>query len=85
MPMIEVPQPQLNTAFMMPSAAPTDSRFMTEAMAGISRLRNTAISSRKASTTTTAMNSGSLDDSTCAKSCWVAVAPPTSTVTPVPA
>ncbi len=42
--------------------------FITAAVSGISRLRNTAISSRKLSSTTTPMNSGSLRASTWLKS-----------------
>ena len=58
---------------------------MIDAMSGMSRLRNTAISSRKPSRTTTPMNRMSLADRMWAKSVWMAVAPPTRTVMPVPA
>ena len=54
-----------------------DSRFMTAAVSGMTRLRNTTASSRNDSTTTSPMNSGSLDDSTRAKSTKMAVVPPT--------
>src|ERR1019366_5263426 len=81
----EWPQPHSKIAFIRPRAAPTASRFMTEAVSGMSRLRNTAISSTKPSRTTTAMNKMSLEDRTRAKSVWVAVGPPTRTVMPVPA
>jgi hypothetical protein len=69
---------------MAPSAAPTDSRFMTEATSGMSRLRNTAARSKNARMTTTAMKNGSLSPSTWEKSMLVAVSPPTWTRRPVP-
>jgi hypothetical protein len=69
---------------MIPNAAPADRRFMTAAVSGITMLRNTAISSRKLSTTTTPMNSGSLRDRTVLKSSKIAVCPPVSTCKPVP-
>ena len=81
----ECPYPHSKTAFMMPSAAPTESRFITEATSGTSRLRNTAMSSRNPRMTTTATNGISFEDSLCAKSTCPAVDPPTSTCTPVPA
>ena len=56
-------QPHWKTAVITPNAAAADSRFITAAVAGIARLRNTIISSRKDSTTTMPTNSGSLDDS----------------------
>ena len=60
-----------------PKAAPAASRFITAAVAGISRLRNAIISSRQPSSTITAMNSGSFSVSTPAKSSKIAVIPPT--------
>ena len=85
-PRVESPQPHSNTAFMTPRAAPTESRFITEATAGMSRLRNTTMSSRNARITTTATNGGQLGgEGTCEKSTWVAVTPPTRTCRPVPA
>ena len=54
-----------------------ESRFMTAAVSGMTMLRNTTASSRNESTTTRPMNSGSLDDSTWAKSTKMAVFPPT--------
>jgi hypothetical protein len=80
----EPPQPQLKTAFIAPRAAPTDSRFITEATSGMSRLRKTASRSRNASSTTMAMKMGSLSVSTRAKSMLVAVSPPTCTTRLVP-
>jgi hypothetical protein len=79
------PKPQLNTAFMTPRAAPTDSRFITEAIAGITRLRNTSISKMNARTTTIAMKKGSLLARPLEKSTWVAVVPPIRTCRPLPA
>ena len=58
--------------------------FIIAAVSGMTRLRNTAISSRKLSSTTIPMNSGSLADSTWLKSSKTAVVPPTSTVRPLP-
>ena len=43
-----------------PNAAPAESMFMTAAIAGITRLRKTAVSSRKDRITTTPMKSGQL-------------------------
>src|SRR5689334_9390973 len=83
-PRTDVPQPQWKTAFSAPRPAPTDSRFMTEATSGISRLRNTTSSRTNARITTTAMNTGSLSVSTRAKSILAAVTPPTWTTRPVP-
>ena len=68
-----------------PNAAPAESMFMTAAIAGITRLRNTAVSSRKESSTTTPMNSGSLLESTFEKSAKIAVWPPIRTCRPLPA
>ncbi len=55
-----LPQPNWNAAVITPSATPKDSRFMIDATSGMSRLRNTMASSRKASPTTMATNRGSL-------------------------
>ena len=52
-------QPHWNTATTTPYAAPIESRFMTAALSGTSRVRNTTISSRKLSTSTAPMKSGS--------------------------
>ena len=71
-------------AVTTPNAAPAESMFMTAAVSGIAMLRNTAISSRKLSSTTTPMNSGSLRESTWLKSSKIAVWPPVSTVRPLP-
>jgi hypothetical protein len=84
-PRIDEPHPHPNTAFITPRAAPTDSRFITEAIAGITRLENTSISSRNARSTTTAMNSGSLRARALEKSTCVAVTPPIRTCRPLPA
>src|SRR5207248_6651779 len=46
-PRADVPQPQWKTAFSAPRPAPTDSRFMTEATSGMSRLRNTTVRSEE--------------------------------------
>ena len=78
-------QPNWNTAVITPNAAAAESMFMIAAVAGITRLRNTAISSRNDSSTTTPMNSGSLLESTLAKSAKIAVCPPIRTCTPLPA
>ena len=43
------PQPHWNTATTTPYAAPIDSRFMTTALSGTSRLRKTSMSSRNES------------------------------------
>ena len=83
-PSSDAPTPSWNTRVTTPNAAAADSRFITAATAGITTLRNTAISSRKLSPITIARNSGSLRDSTVAKSSKIAVWPPTSTCRPVP-
>jgi len=70
-------QPRSNTAWTTPSAAPIESRFITAACSGITNERNTTSSSSAESAITIPMNSGSLLESTCAKSTCVAVAPPT--------
>ena len=67
-----------------PNAAAAESRFITAAIAGITRLRNTAISSRKLSPMTTAEEQRQLAREHVAKSSKIAVWPPTSTCTPVP-
>ena len=61
----------------MPSEAAIESRFISAAWMGITSERNTTSRSSAASPTTTAMNSGNLVASTCAKSTCEAVAPPT--------
>ena len=61
----------------MPNAAAADSRFITAALAGTSRLRKTIASSTNDSRTTTPMNSHSLEVSTWEKSAKIAVIPPT--------
>jgi len=53
---------------MTPKAAPADNRFMTAAVAGMSRLRKTTISSRNDSATTTPTKTGSLEEITAASS-----------------
>ena len=58
------------------------SRFITAAWSAITTERNITSSSSAESTTTSAMNSGSLPESTLEKSIEPAVKPPTSTVTP---
>ena len=68
----------------MPNAAAIDSRFMTAAFSGTTRLRNTSASSMNESSTTTPMNNGSFEVSTSAKSVKIAVIPPTYTVAPEP-
>ena len=52
---------------------------MTAAVSGMTRLRNTIISSRNDSSTTRPMKSGSFELSTLAKSMKMAVVPPTRT------
>ena len=81
-PMRLAPQPRWNTATTTPKPAATDSRFISAAIVGITRLRNTTVRSRNDSSTTTPMNSGSLLASTCEKSSKIAVWPPTSTWMP---
>ena len=56
---------------------------MTAACTGITSDRNTTSRSSAASPITTAMNSGSLLESTCEKSTCEAVEPPTYTCVPV--
>ena len=83
-PSSEEPTPSWNTRVTTPNAAAAESRFITAATAGITRLRNTVISRRKLSPMTTARKSGSLRERTPAKSSKIAVWPPTRTCTPVP-
>ena len=59
------------------------SRFITAACTGMTSERKITNSSRAESTTTIAMNSGSLPASTLAKSIEPAVNPPTRTRSPV--
>ena len=67
-PMSAPRSPHWKTATSMPSAAPMDSRFMTAAVSGITRLRNTVINSRNDRITTRPMKSGSFELRTLAKS-----------------
>ncbi len=67
-PMSEPRSPHWKTATSMPSAAPMDSRFMTAAVSGITKLRNTVMSRRKDRSTTRPMKSGSFELRTLAKS-----------------
>src|SRR2546423_11065511 len=76
----ESSQPFWNTAVMTPKAAPADSRFITAAGAGIRRLRNTTISSRKDNATNIPTNIGNFEESVDAASPGSAVRPPTQTV-----
>ena len=69
--------PRSNTAWMIPSDAAIDSRFISAACTGITSERKTTTSRSAASAITTAMNSGSFCASTCEKSICAAVAPPT--------
>ena len=85
MPKTESSQPHWNTATTAPNAAPAERMFITAAISGTTMLRKTAASSRNESSTTTPMNSGSLFDSTEAKSEKIAVWPPISTRAPLPA
>ena len=73
----EPSQPHWNTATRTPKAAPMERMFIAAAVRGMTMLRNTMANSRKESTTTRPMNSGSLEDSTRAKSTKMAVFPPT--------
>jgi hypothetical protein len=59
-----------------------DSRFMTAAVRGMTKLLKTIINRRKARSTTRPTKRGSFADSTCAKSTKVAVVPPTRMLTP---
>ena len=70
-------QPHWNTAVRMPNAAAIDSRFITAAFSGTTRLRSTRASNRNDRSTTTPMNNGSLDEMASAKSAKIAVIPPT--------
>ena len=70
-------QPHWNTAVRMPNAAAIDSRFMTAAFSGTTRLRSTSASRMNESRTTTPMKTGSFAVSTLAKSVKIAVIPPT--------
>src|ERR1700731_3237807 len=66
----------------MPKAAPMDNRFMTAAVRGMTKLRNTVMNKRKDRRTTSPIKRGSLDESTFEKSMKIAVVPPTRTFTP---
>ena len=82
-PVVPPSQPFWKMAVTTPKAAPADSRFITAAVSGMSRLRNTAINSKKLSRTTIPMNNGSLAERMWLKSSKIAVVPPTRTVSPV--
>ena len=73
-------QPSWNTSTVTPSAPPMLSRFISAAWMGITSERNITNRSSADSTTTIAMNSGSLLASTCEKSIEPAVKPPTRIV-----
>ncbi len=79
------PQPHWNTATIAPNATPIVSRFIATPISGTSTLRKATIISRQPRPTMIAMNSGSLEIRTSAKSAAVAVAPPTWTWRSVPA
>ena len=70
-------QPHWNTATITPYAAPIERRFMTAALSGTRIERNTTISSRNDSPTTTPMNSGSRSWIRSPMSMNAAVTPPT--------
>ena len=72
-----VPQPHWKNAVSTPNVAAAASRFITAAVAGMSRLRNATTSSRKLSPTIARMNHGIFALTTAAKSTKVAVTPPT--------
>src|SRR3954451_8304105 len=72
-----VPQPHWKNAVSTPNDAAAASRFITAAVAGISRLRNATASSKKLSPMMARMNHGSFAFTTAAKSANVAVTPPT--------
>src|SRR3990172_3726550 len=65
-------------------AAPIDSRFITTAFRGTSSDRNTSIRRTNDSTSTTAMNAGSLAVRYSEKSTVAATVPDTATTSPVP-
>ena len=67
-PMSEPASPHWKTATRMPNAAPMESRFMTAAVSGMTKLRNTVISRRNDRSTTRPMKSGSFELRTLAKS-----------------
>ena len=67
-PISEPASPHWKTATNMPSAAPMERRFMTAAVSGITKLRNTVISSKNDKITTSPMKSGNFELSTFAKS-----------------
>ena len=70
---------------MRPYAAPTDSRFITIALAGTTSERNTTVSSTNESASTSARMIGLYLSETSKKSLMNALSPPTSTVAPLPA
>jgi hypothetical protein len=57
-PSSEAPTPSWKIAVTTPNAAAADSKFIAAAISGITRLRNTAISSRKLTPTTTTWRIG---------------------------
>ena len=69
---------------MTPKLAAAANRFMTAAVAGISRLRKATSSSKKPRPTMTPMNKGNFELMTAAKSSKMAVAPPTRTCRVLP-
>ena len=72
-PNASVPQPHWKNAVSTPNEAAEASRFITAAVAGISRLRNATTSSRKLSPMMVRMNHGSFATTTAAKSAKVAL------------
>ena len=76
-------QPHWNTATVMPSAAPSDSRLVSTPIAGTMIERNRTIRARKPRPTTTSRNHGSASVSTLVKSAVMAWKPPTYALAPV--
>ena len=68
-----VPQPHWKNAVITPNVAAAASRFITAAVAGISRLRKAMTSSRKLSPMIVSRNHGSLASTAEVKSAYVAV------------
>ena len=79
-----VPQPHWKSAVITPNVAAAASRFITAAVAGISRLRKAMTSSRKLSPMMVSRNHGSLASTAAVKSAFVALWPPTYTRSVVP-
>ena len=69
--------PHWNTATVAPRAAPRLSNAVSAPIAGTTNERNSSISAKKPSETTTSRNMGRASLSTVAKSLVTAVAPPT--------